>query len=33
MGASWYTLDGRRLAGKPTAKGIYINKGRKAVIQ
>lgn len=29
----WYTLDGRRLAGKPTQKGIYINKGRKEVIR
>lgn len=25
----WYTLDGRRLGGKPTAKGIYINNGKK----
>ena len=26
---SWYTLDGRRLSGKPTAKGLYIHKGKK----
>ena len=32
-GASGYTLDGRRLSGKPTAKGIYIVKGRKLVIK
>ncbi len=30
---AWYTLDGRRLGGKPTARGIYINRGRKVVIQ
>jgi hypothetical protein len=29
----WYTLDGRRLNGKPTKKGIYINNGRKVVIR
>ena len=29
----WYTLDGRRLTGKPTAKGLYINNGRKVVIK
>ncbi len=28
---AWYTLDGRRLNGKPTQKGIYINNGRKVV--
>lgn len=28
--ASWYTLDGRRLNGKPTRRGIYVNNGRKA---
>ena len=30
---AWYTLDGRRLSQKPTAKGIYINKGNKVVIK
>ena len=30
---AWYTLDGRRLTGKPTAKGLYINNGRKVVIK
>ena len=29
----WYTLDGRRLSGKPTQKGIYINDGKKVVIK
>lgn len=28
-GASGYTLDGRRLSGKPSQKGVYINKGVK----
>jgi hypothetical protein len=27
--AEWYTLDGRRLSGKPSQKGIYIYKGKK----
>ena len=31
--SEWYTLDGRKLGGKPTAKGIYINNGRKIVIK
>ncbi len=29
----WFTLDGRRLAGKPTAGGLYIHNGRKIVIK
>ena len=29
----WFTLDGRRLAGKPTVKGLYIHAGRKVVIK
>ena len=29
----WYTLDGRRLNGKPTQRGIYINNGIKGVIK
>ena len=29
----WYTLDGVRLDGKPSTKGIYINNGRKIVIK
>jgi len=31
-GAGWYSLDGRRLEGKPSAKGVYISNGRKVVI-
>lgn len=29
----WYSLDGRKLNSRPTAKGIYINNGRKIVIK
>ncbi len=29
----WFTLDGRRLSSKPTAKGIYINNGHKVVMK
>ena len=29
----WYTLDGRRLSGKPTAKGVYIVGGKKIVVK
>ena len=29
----WYTLDGRRLSGKPTKKGIYVNGNRKVLIK
>ena len=28
---SWYTIDGKKLAGEPKEKGVYINKGRKVV--
>ena len=30
---AWYTLDGVRLSGKPTKKGLYINNGKKIVIR
>ena len=30
---TWYTLDGTRLQGNPTHKGIYVNNGRKIVIK
>ena len=33
MSDVWYTLDGRKLRGKPTQKGVYINKGIKVVIK
>ncbi len=29
----WYTLDGRRLSGKPTQPGIYVESGKKVVIK
>ena len=29
----WYTIDGRKLSGKPTRKGIYINNSQKTVVQ
>ena len=29
----WYDLGGRKLAGKPTMKGIYVNGGRKVTIK
>ena len=29
----WFTLDGRRLNGEPTEKGIYIHQGRKVVVK
>jgi len=30
---AWYSLDGRRLSGEPSVKGVYINNGRKVVIK
>ena len=32
-GAGWYSLDGRRLNGRPTAKGIYVRGGKKFIIK
>ena len=32
-GNEWYTLDGRKLDGQPTAKGLYIHGGRKVAIK
>jgi hypothetical protein len=29
----WYTLDGRRLTGHPTTKGVYIRNNKKVVIK
>jgi hypothetical protein len=31
--AAWYTLDGRKLEGQPTKKGLYLHGGRKVVIK
>ena len=33
MSDVWYTLDGRKLDGKPTKKGLYIHNGNKLVIK
>ncbi len=30
---AWYSLDGVRLSGKPTQRGLYINNGKKVVIK
>jgi hypothetical protein len=29
---AWYDLNGRKLNGKPTKKGLYIHNGRKVVV-
>ena len=29
----WYTLDGRKLEGEPTEKGVYIVNGKKVMVQ
>jgi hypothetical protein len=29
MSDVWFDLSGLKLSGKPTTKGIYINKGKK----
>lgn len=29
----WYTLDGRRMAGKPAKSGIYVKDGQKVIIK
>ncbi len=31
--AEWYSLDGRRLSGKPARKGIYVKDGQKYIIK
>ncbi|MBO4849347.1 MAG: endonuclease [Prevotella sp.] len=31
--AGWHTLDGRRLPGRPTVKGVYIHQRHKVVIK
>ena len=30
---AWFDLSGRKLDGKPTKKGLYINNGKKVVIK
>ena len=29
----WFSLDGRKLNGRPTEKGIYIRNGRKVIVK
>lgn len=29
----WYTIDGRKLSGKPERKGVYVQNGKKVVIK
>lgn len=31
--ALWYSINGRKLSGKPTQKGIYLHNGKKVVIK
>lgn len=31
--APWYHIDGQKLSGKPTEKGIYIHNGRKIIVK
>jgi hypothetical protein len=33
FGNDWYDLNGRRLDAQPTQKGVYINNGRKVIIE
>ena len=33
LSADWYNLQGRRLNGKPTTKGVYIQEGRKIIVR
>ena len=30
---AWYTIDGTRLQGEPTMKGIYVRGGKKVVVK
>jgi hypothetical protein len=30
--SGWYAIDGRKLNGQPTVKGLYIHGGKKTVI-
>lgn len=30
---AWFSLDGHRLSGKPSKKGLYIWNGKKVVIK
>ena len=30
---AWFDLNGRKLDGKPTVKGLYLHGGRKVVVK
>ena len=30
---AWYSVSGRRLAGKPAVKGIYVKNGKKVIVK
>jgi len=30
---AWFSLDGRKLGGKPTKAGLYIHEGRAVVVK
>ena len=30
---SWYSIDGRKLSGKPTLRGIYVSNGKRIIIK
>ena len=29
----WYGLNGQQYGGKPSAKGIYVNNGKKVIVK
>ena len=31
--SGWFSLDGRRLSGKPSQKGLYLHNGRKVMVK
>lgn len=33
LNSGWFTLDGRKLSGTPTKKGVYVNNGKKVLIK
>jgi hypothetical protein len=33
MASAWYCLDGRKLQGKPTRKGVHVRNGKKIVVK
>ena len=32
-GNDWFTIDGQKLSGMPTKKGIYIHNGNKLIVK